>query len=139
MNLQVKRFHFGPTATIGRLYVDGSFHSYTLEDTVRELPGVAVEKWKVAGKTAIPVGTYTVALTFSNRFQKVLPQLLNVPGFEGIRIHPGNKSADTEGCLLVGATWDEAIEDWIGGSRAVFDPLFELLQKAQGAIKLTVE
>ena len=78
MKLSVKRFHFGPTCTIGRLYVDDTFYSYTLEDTVREKEGVAVDKWKVFGQTAIPKGTYTVAITMSNRFKRELPQLLSV-------------------------------------------------------------
>ena len=139
MKLSVKRFHFGPTCTIGRLYVDDTFYSYTLEDTVREKEGVAVDKWKVFGQTAIPKGSYPVAITMSNRFKRELPQLLSVPGFEGVRIHPGNKSADTEGCILVGATWDEKNEDWIGGSKAVFEPLLERMKKAQGAITLQIE
>jgi len=71
---------------------------YTCEDVVRD--------HKVPGLTAIPVGTYQIAMTFSQRFQKVMPLLLNVPNFTGIRIHAGNTSSDTDGCILVGFSTD---------------------------------
>ena len=102
MKLLLERLPSEMTCTLGSLFVNGEYLCVTLEDVVREFPGVPVEQWKIKGETAIPAGTYDVRLTFSNRFQKVLPQLMNVPGFEGIRIHAGNTSADTEGCLLVG-------------------------------------
>jgi hypothetical protein len=88
--------------TLGSLLVDGHFECFTLEDVVREVPGVPVEQWKVAGKTAIPAGTYQITVDFSERFQRPMLHVLDVPGFDGIRIHSGNTAADTEGCLLVG-------------------------------------
>lgn len=102
MKLKLERDASGLTCTLGSLFVDDEFECFTLEDVVRELPGVPVEQWKVKGATAIPLGVYAVVLTFSNRFQKVLPILLDVPGFEGVRIHSGNTDVDTEGCILVG-------------------------------------
>jgi len=85
--------------------MDG-FTCYCLEDTDRNLkqdmPIEGIKAIKVPGKTAIPYGTYEVVISYSNRFKKMLPLLLNVPGFEGIRIHSGNVDADTEGCLLPG-------------------------------------
>jgi hypothetical protein len=101
MKITLTRTTFGDS-TIGRLLVNGVFQCWTLEDKVREILGRPVAEWKVQNQTAIPVGEYEVKLTFSGRFQKVLPILLNVPGFSGIRIHAGNTKEDTEGCILLG-------------------------------------
>ena len=95
MKVEVKRTFKGTEYTIGKLYIDGHYLCDTLEDTVRN--GV-----KIAGKTAIPAGTYKVKKTMSPRFEKVLPEILNVPGFTGVRIHAGNTAIDTDGCLLLG-------------------------------------
>lgn len=94
MKLTLKRNFKGPDYTIGKLYIDGHYFCDTLEDTVRKV--------KIAGKTAIPAGTYKVKKTMSPRFQKILPEILNVPNFTGVRIHSGNTAADTDGCLLLG-------------------------------------
>jgi len=96
MNLELKRIALKPTYTIGKLYIDGKYFCDTLEDTVRPA-GV-----KIKGQTAIAAGTYKVEMTMSNRFKRVLPLLIGVPNFEGIRIHRGNTDIDTEGCILVG-------------------------------------
>lgn len=81
-------------ATCGSLYVDGVWECWTLEDVERDV--------KVAGATAIPVGTYSCVLTYSPRFKTMLPELKAVPGFAGVRIHAGNTVSDTDGCILVG-------------------------------------
>ena len=96
MQINVRRTFKGPDYTIGKLYMDGHYLCDTLEDTVRPA-GI-----KIAGKTAIPAGTYRVKKTMSPRFKKILPEILNVPGFSGVRIHAGNRAADTDGCLLLG-------------------------------------
>lgn len=98
MKLRVERRFLKPDYTVGRLYVDGVFFCDTLEDRVRDL---SREK-KVAGETAIPAGCYEVVVNWSPRFQRRLPRLLHVPGFEGILIHRGNRAEDTAGCILVG-------------------------------------
>ena len=124
MELTLNRIFLGSSATIGELLINDKHLCDTLEDRVRP------EGEKVYGKTAIPEGTYEVKLTHSPRFKKILPDILNVPNFSGIRIHTGNSSKDTEGCILVG-TWDGEKEDWISDSRIAFEKLMSLLQKAE--------
>lgn len=99
MQIQVIRHTLNSKYTIGRMYLDGKYFCDTLEDPVRRLK---TAKDKVAGDTAIPAGTYTVTMTVSPRFKRVLPRLHNVPFFEGVLIHRGNTAKDTEGCILVG-------------------------------------
>lgn len=123
MELTLNRIFLGSSATIGELLVNDKHLCDTLEDRVRP------EGEKVYGKTAIPEGAYEMVLSYSPRFKKILPEILNVPNFTGIRIHCGNSSANSSGCILVG-TWDGEKEDWIGNSRIAFNELMSLLQKA---------
>ena len=102
MRLTLQRKTSVGGATIGTLYIDGGFACHTLEDEVREVEGQPVESWKIHGKTAIPAGEYIVALADSPRFGNDTLTLLNVPGFQYIRMHAGNTSEDTEGCILLG-------------------------------------
>jgi hypothetical protein len=105
MKLTLKRIALRPTYTIGKLYIDGEYFCDTCEDKVRDTNknGVFDEGKKVYGETAIPYGTYKVILSMSNRFKRVLPLLLDVPEFSGIRIHSGNTAEkDSAGCILVG-------------------------------------
>lgn len=92
----------GPQYTLGKLYADGKFLCHTLEDVVREKPGMPVAQWKQHGKTAIPEGTYDLTLEFSPRFGAETLTINNVPGFKGVRMHAGNTENDTEGCPLLG-------------------------------------
>ena len=121
MKLELERLQNDPTVTIGSLRVDGDWAAWTCEDTVRPT-GV-----KVPGETAIPAGTYKVVITESARFKRPLPLLLNVPNFEGIRIHPGNTAADTQGCILVGM---DRLGSSVGRSRLAFDALFTQIRGA---------
>lgn len=116
MKLLLKRIALQETYTIGKLYIDGVKFCDTLEDKVRP-DGV-----KVYGETAIPAGTYKVIITWSNRFKRKLPLLLNVPGFDGIRIHPGNTAVDTHGCILVGVN---DVKGEIHQSKFTFYELFK--------------
>ena len=102
MEMLVKRRPSVDGATIGELFIDGPFIAYTLEDQIREVPGEPVESWKVPGATAIPSGTYCVELQQSQKFGPDTLTVLAVPGYQYIRMHPGNSDEDTEGCLLLG-------------------------------------
>lgn len=126
MKIEVKRLHKTQNSTIGELTIDGKFECYTLEDTERDV--------KIKGETAIPKGTYKVIINQSNRFKKLLPLLINVPNFEGVRIHPGNSNHDTEGCILVGMNRSN---DYITKSRKAFDSLFKKMKDAKN-ITITI-
>jgi hypothetical protein len=128
MHIQVIRKELTPRSTIGELHVDGEFECFTLEDAVRPV--------KIPGLTAIPAGIYETAITHSARFNRRLPLLMNVPNFEGVRIHTGNTDANTEGCLLVGKT---KAKDFIGNSRAAFAALFGQMEQAARREKIFVE
>lgn len=98
MNLLLIRYIYTSKSTIGNLIIADSIYSHTLEDVVRA-PGAL----KVYGNTAIPSGRYKVQVSYSAKFGKLLPEILNIPNFSGVRIHGGNTPADTLGCILVGA------------------------------------
>lgn len=129
MLLTLEREIFTEQSTVGSLSLDGAFECFTLEDVVREGP-------KVYGKTAIPYGRYEIAINYSNRFRRLMPLLLRVPGFEGIRIHCGNTAEDTEGCILVGSYREE---DYVGNSRAAYAILFPKLSRAVMMEKIWIE
>jgi hypothetical protein len=128
MELRLVRTDLSSECTIGELHVNGEFECFTLEDVVRPV--------KIKGMTAIRSGTYEVIVSFSARFQRPLPQLLNVPEFDGIRIHSGNTAADTEGCILVGQS---KAASSIGASRGAFEALFGKIQSAAAIEKIFIE
>ncbi len=112
--LTLFRFRPSESSVIGSLSLETDkaeeFLCYTLEDRVREVDDTAeVSKWKVKGATAIPRGRYQILKTFSNRFGRDMLQIMDVPGFEGIRIHAGNSEHDTEGCVLVGTATSSSL------------------------------
>jgi hypothetical protein len=129
MKVKLVREDFTEESTIGELFVDGTFQCYTLEDKVRD--GI-----KVPGKTAIPFGQYDVVINWSNRFQKYMPLLINVPNFSGIRIHPGNIASDTEGCVLVG---NYRSKNMITESRKAYANLMKKFQSVEKKEKITIE
>lgn len=118
MKMVLTREVKAPTLTLGKLEV-GKLSLMTCEDAVRD--------HKIPGITAIPEGIYKVIVNFSQRFQKFLPLLLDVPNFSGIRIHSGNTTEDTEGCVLVGTT---RTKGGVANSRYAMSLLMEELQKA---------
>ena len=113
MKIEVVREYGTVGYTRGFMMINGLFECHTLEDEVHEV--------KIPGETAIPPGVYKVIISFSNRFQCDMPLLLNVPNFEGIRIHPGNTAADTHGCILVGSSKSEK---GLLASRIAYDKLY---------------
>lgn len=129
MKITVYRRWLDMDSTIGEVMIDGALECFALEDAVREVEGQPVESWKVYGKTAIPYGVYPVEITRSSRFKRDMLQIMDVPGFSGIRIHAGNTAADTDGCLLVGTT---KAQDFVGGSRLALVRLFNKVQAAMG-------
>jgi len=120
VNLLLQREILTSESTIGQLFVDGQRECFTLEDVIRNGP-------KVYGETAIPDGSYRVLITMSQRFQRPLPILQEVPNFVGVRIHPGNTSEDTKGCILVGLTKED---NFIGKSQMAMSLLLPKIQHA---------
>ena len=109
--------------TISKLFINDVYFCYIMEDKIREE--------KIKGITAIPRGTYEVVITMSNRFKRLLPLLLNVPNYEGVRIHAGNTSEDTEGCLLPGLSLGTVNEKRaVTNSRQAFEMVFKKIQSA---------
>lgn len=132
MEIKIDRAWKRDGYTISRLYVnDELFGCNTLEDTDRGLRQdmnlSEIKSKKVYGETAIPCGRYECVYTYSNRFKKMLPLLLNVPGFEGIRIHSGNSAKDTLGCILVGKNDKKGL---VSNSRFWTDKLIQTMKVA---------
>lgn len=148
MKLVVNRLWKKDTYTIGKLYLNGEYICDTLEDKDRGLKQSMLKndiaKIKVMHQTAIPTGTYKVNLdTFSPKFgyqdfykktcNGKLPRLVNVPGYEGVLIHVGNKAEDTSGCILVGYN---KVKGGLTNSRDCFKLLYD---KIKGDPELTIE
>lgn len=142
MELILYRNTFTNKSTIGDLYIDHVFQCHILEDVDRgltaEMPLSEIKQKKVWGQTCIPYGRYKIIVTKSERFSKMkgkdvyLPILLNVHGFEGVRIHKGNRPDDTEGCLITGT---DKITDWVNNSATAFiklnDKINEVLKHGE--------
>lgn len=128
MELACQRLWPVTGTTTGVLEADGRQVCFTLEDEVREIAGLAVAEWKVDKQTAIPRGRYQVIVDFSNRFRCMMPHILDVPGFTGIRMHGGNRSADTEGCIILA---EKRIDDQtVAECAPALDEVMELLNAA---------
>lgn len=123
MELVLRRKFKGKHYTIGDLTVNGAFFCNTIEDVVRA-PGV-----KVYGETAIPFGKYKVVMRYSPKYKKVLPLLLDVPMFDGIRIHSGNTQLDSLGCIIVG---ENKVKGKVINSRKTMDKLLKLFELHKG-------
>jgi hypothetical protein len=137
MEITLRRHFAVDQATIGTMTI-GDFTCFTLEDVIRTE--------KIKGRTAIFAGTYPVILCESPRFSdsyqakglgRIVPLVDRVPQFSGVRIHVGNKAEHTDGCILVGDSWDKT-SAFIGGSTSAFKRLMKVLGTAKGSIRLLI-
>lgn len=137
----IKRMVFSNKSTIAELWVNGIFFCHMLEDKDRGLTQWMAEQEiaaiKVPKATAIPRGMYHCKMTMSPRFGKMMPEILNVPGFVGARMHAGNDADDTEGCPLFG-DYNPSKQDWVSNSTKRKDEFYELVNKVGGEYDLLV-
>ncbi len=141
MKIKIRRFEFTKVSSLSTLTINGEHECFILEDADRFLEKDPAGK--VYGKTCIPRGIYQVIITWSNRFKRELPILREVPGFEGVRIHPGNTHEHTEGCLLPGTSFVKVGEaHQVQNSREAFRKLYakieEVLTKG-GVVEVEIE
>lgn len=57
----------------------------------------------------IPVGIYAIRVTWSPRFKRMLPLVMQVHGRSGIRFHRGTKPEHSKGCILVSAVNEQEL------------------------------
>lgn len=132
MTIRIDRKWKKAEYTISRVYINGRYLGCNaLEDTDRGLLQAMqiaeIQKRKIKGKTAIPRGYYDVKITWSEKYQRNMPLVVDVPGFSGIRLHSGNSAKDTEGCILFGKN-DKV--GWISDSRYWTDKIYRLIDTA---------
>lgn len=127
------------TYTIGRFYINGQRFCESIEDRDRGLTQdmdiKEIKRIKVFGQTAIPAGTYTVKMTHSPKYKRQMPEVLDVPGYSGIRIHSGNTADDTEGCIVLGRNTKVGM---VTESRKTCKEFERMLEAAGGECKLTI-
>lgn len=125
--------------TIGKVFVDGVRFCESIEDRDRgltqEMSEAEIARIKVYGETAIPKGRYVVKTTYSPKYKRNMPEVLNVKGFSGIRIHSGNTAADSLGCILLGRNTKVGM---VTDSRKTCQAFEQLLQKAGGMCELII-
>lgn len=140
MEIVVIRKTFTKVSTISDVLINGEFQCYGLEDADRGLkksmPIHQIKELKVFAQTAIPEGKYEMIVNFSNRFQQYMPLLLEVPGFDGIRIHSGNTALHSEGCLLLGQTVGN---DFVGNSRIAYRSFMKKVREVEKKEKIYIE
>ena len=142
MEITLIRFAYRSDYTIGKMYVNDAYFCDTLEDTNRDLNKNGRfdnGETKVYGRICIPFGHYTVDLTMSAHFKRVLPILVGVPDFAGVRIHRGNEPSDTLGCILVG---ENKIKGKVINSTPYEEKLVQMMKAAKGrgeTISITIK
>ncbi len=141
MELKVERLWKKETYCGGKLYLNGKFFAYTIEDADRGLSSSMtvkeIEKIKKYGITAIPTGRYEVCMTYSNRFKRFMMQIMNVKGYEGIRIHVANTAKDVEGCI--GVAYESSDDGFAGDSAKAIAKLEKDVALAMKTEKVFIE
>lgn len=128
MKIIVERNDLGENYSRGMMYINGVFSFYTMEDKDRRLEVGGI---KIQNETAIPRGTYPVIIDHSNRFGREMPHITGVSGFSGVRIHAGNTSHDTEGCILIGTAVGRVNgEEAVLNSKSAFSKFYKILEAA---------
>ena len=127
MKIKVDRIYKGESYTIGKMYLNGEYFCDTLEDAIRPV--------KIPNETAIPAGIYKVEVTYSPRFKRNLPLLVDVPNYTGIRIHNGSNNDHTSGCILVGFNTSKGK---LTDSRKISDQLTNLLKSLSEPIEIEI-
>lgn len=144
MELVITRDVFTEDSSLGSLFIEDQFECYTLEDKYREIPDLPISQWKVPRETAIPLGRYELVVSESRRSAQgglwsphlhLLPLLLDVPGWEGVRIHAGNSNTDTDGCIIVGT---QRTADTVENSRTALTTLMAKLEATREQHFLTI-
>lgn len=144
-HLKLLRVDQSEHTTLGHLYINGVFACYTLEDALR--------KEKIAGRSAIPAGEYSLRLNTwggkNEKYAKRFPQMhegmleiVGIPGFSFVYLHLGNTHRDTEGCPLTGFYWRREKGDFILSESAlvyarVYPQLLDMV--LSGLVPLIVE
>ena len=127
------------TYTVGKVIIDGERFCESMEDKDRgltqDMSDEEIKRVKVYGETAIPTGVYTVKMTYSPKYKRMMPEVLNVPGYSGIRIHSGNTAKDSLGCILLGRNTKV---EMVTESRKTCKEFERLLEAAGGECKLTI-
>lgn len=141
MKITLNRKYKKDTYSIGKLYVNGQYFCDTVEDKDRGLTDKdsldKIKATKVYAKTAIPLGTYQIAMgVISPKFSKKayyksfcngrMPRLLNVKGFDGILIHRGTNADSSAGCIIVGRN---TIKGGVTDSQHYFEKLYKVLDE----------
>ena len=127
MEIKVIRTILTNEYTVGELSIDGIYMCDTIEDRYRK---IQKKEDKIYGVTAIPCGRYPVVLDYSPKYSKLMPHILDVPYFEGIRIHSGNSDEDSLGCIIVGEYCPGVAGGFVKNSRIAYEKLFAKMKKA---------
>lgn len=139
MNVLIERKWKKDAYTIGRVFIDDEFYANSMEDRDRgltkDMPLKEIERIKVYGETAIPAGEYIVRMTYSPKYRRIMPEILDVPGWSGVRLHSMNTAKDSLGCIGFGKNDKPG---WISNSRACMKAFEDRLRAEGGECKLRI-